>query len=331
MIRKLLLVIASLGVLASCSDQGDGADSEQKRQKVSMMLDWSPNTNHTGLYVAKKKGFYKDEGLKVNIKQPGQGSSTDQLVASGEADFGIGAQEGVTQARAQDIPLVSIGAVIQHNTSAFASKKQAGITEVKDFEGQTYGGWGAPSEKATIKAVMKRHNADPSKVKFATLGKTNFFKSIGKLADFEWIYYGWDGVQAKLKGTDLNLIWLKDLHPALDYYTPVITTNEHHVNEQKDLTEKFMAATSKGYQYAIQHPDEAADILLEYAPELNKKLVHASQKWLSDHYQADAKKWGLQDEEVWTRYTDFMKKYNLIKKDVDIDKAFTNEFLPGVD
>lgn len=84
------------------------------------MLDWTPNTNHTGLYVAKEKGYFKQEGLDVNIVKPGE-TGADQLVASGKAEFGVGYQEGITQARIQGVPIVSIAAIIQHNTSGFAS------------------------------------------------------------------------------------------------------------------------------------------------------------------------------------------------------------------
>ena len=91
-----------------------------------MVLDWTPNTNHTGLYVAKKLGYFEEQGLDVDIIMPGE-AGADQLVASGKADFGVSYQEGITQARVQDVPLVSIAAIIQHNTSGFASIASKGI------------------------------------------------------------------------------------------------------------------------------------------------------------------------------------------------------------
>jgi ABC-type nitrate/sulfonate/bicarbonate transport system substrate-binding protein len=305
--------------------EGNG---DKTLQKVTVMLDWFPNTNHTGLYVAKDKGYYKEQGLDVEILQPGEGTTADQLVAAGKADFGISYQESVTQARSTDIPLVSIAAVIQHNTSAFASLKEAGITSPKDFEGKRYGGWGSPVEEAVLKAVMQKANADFSKLQIVTLGATDFFKSIGRDADFMWIYYGWDGVEAERQGKKLNTIMLKDLDPALDYYTPVIVTNEEHVKEQKELVKRFMKATAKGYEFAIENPKEAADILIKNAPELNKELVKESQKWLSTKYQDDAEQWGVQKEEVWKRYADWMFERGLIEKNIDPNAAFTNEFLP---
>lgn len=341
MYKKLLMLgkITVLGLLSVLFFVGCGQNSREVKdlnsikkvpplQKVLVILDWVPNTNHTGLYVAKDKGFYEAQGLDVEIIQPGQGTTADQLVAAGKADFGVSYQEGVTQARATEIPLVSIAAVIQHNTSAFASLKQSGISSIKDFEGKRYGGWGSPVEEAVLKAVMAKYGTDYTKLKNITLGNTDFFKSIGRDADVEWIFYGWDGIEAKRRGIDLNFITLRDLDPALDYYTPVIITNEKHAVEQKDLVRKFLQATAKGYEFAISNHDAAADILLKNAPELNPQLVKASQEWLSQKYQDDAPRWGEQKAEIWNGYAKWMFDHRLIPRMINSEKAFTNEFLP---
>ncbi len=207
--------------------------------------------------------------------------------------------------------------------------KKDHITSPKDFEGKRYGGWGAPSEAAVIKTVMEKYGADYSKVKNIVLGQTDFFKSIGREADFEWIYYGWDGVQAERNGKKLNIIMVKDLDPALDYYSPVLITSEKLAKGNKKLIKNFMTATSQGYGFSIKHPDEAANIFIKNVPDTNKGLVRASQKWLSTKYQDDAKEWGVQKEEVWSRYMNFLYKHKVIKKKIDIKAAYTNEFLPG--
>lgn len=325
-IAVIIIIIVILALGLSFQSQEKKQSASTPKQKVTVLLDWIPNTNHTGLYVAREKGFYAKQGLEVQIIQPGEGDS-GQIVASGKADFGISSQESVTLARAQAIPLVSIAAIIQHNTSAFASPKELGIVTVKDFEDKRYGGWGSPIEKAVIESVMKDAGADYSKVKQVTIGTTDFFTTIGRDSDFQWIFYGWDGVEAKRRGKDLNLIMLKDLNPVLDYYTPVIITNENHVNNQKDLVKKFMNATAEGYTFAEKNPEESAEILLKSAPELNKDLVRQSQAWVSRQYTADAKKWGIQKTEVWKRYTDWLLLHKQIEKQIDSQKAFTNEFL----
>ncbi|MEK7097017.1 MAG: ABC transporter substrate-binding protein, partial [Patescibacteria group bacterium] len=199
---------------------------------------------------------------------------------------------------------------------------------VKDFENKRYGGWGSPIEETVIKAVMNEAGADYIKVKNITIGETDFFKTIGRDSDFQWIFYGWDGVEAKRRGIKLNTIMLKDLNPILDYYTPVIVTNENHVKNQKELVTKFMKAVAQGYEFSIKNPTEASKILIKSAPELNIELVKQSQIYLSREYQSDAKKWGIQQEVVWGRYMQWLYDQKLIKKAINVKDAFTNEFLP---
>ncbi|KEK24365.1 ABC transporter substrate-binding protein [Bacillus gaemokensis] len=326
-LKVMLAALLAVGVVGCNAAKKE--ESTDKGKKVKVVLDWFPNTNHTGLYVAKTKDYYKKQGLDVEIIQPGDNVSAEQMIASGKADFGVSYQENVTSARVEGIPVVSIGAIIQHNTSAFAALKKDNISSPKDFEGKRYGGWGSPSEEATLKTIMDKHQADFNKVEKIVLGQTDFFKSIGRDADFEWIYYGWDGIEAKRQGKELNTIMVKDLDPALDFYSPVIITSEKHTKQDKDFVKKFMNATAEGYNFAIKEPKEAADILIKNVPDINKELVQESQKWLSTKYQDDAKAWGVQKEEVWTNYMNFLHDNKVIKKKIDVKDAFTNEFLPS--
>lgn len=328
MIKKIILLVIVLVLLSFIF--GKKANNLTKKnvqkQKVMVLLDWFPNTNHTGIYVARDKGYFSAENLEVKILQPGEGEN-NQIVAAGKADFGISSQESVIQARVAGIPLVSIGAIIQHNTSAFASLQKSNIKTVKDFEGKKYGGWGSPIEETVIKAVMNEAGADYNKVHNITIGETDFFKTIGRDSDFQWIFYGWDGIEAKRRGIKLNTIMLKDLNPILDYYTPVIVTNENHVKNQKELVTKFMKAVTQGYEFSIKNPGEASQILIKSAPELNTELVKQSQIYLSREYQSDAKKWGTQQELVWKQYAQWLYDQKLIEKMINVNAAFTNEFL----
>ncbi len=328
MIKKIIFLSIALVLLSFVFGKKTNKSTKTtiQKQKITILLDWFPNTNHTGLYVAKEKGYFAKENLEVSILQPGEGEN-NQIVAAGKADFGISSQESVIQARVAGIPLVSIAAIIQHNTSAFASLEKNNIKTVKDFENKRYGGWGSPIEETVIKAVMNEVGADYSKVKNITIGETDFFKTIGRDSDFQWIFYGWDGVEAKRRGIKLNTIMLKNLNPILDYYTPIIVTNENHVKNQKKLVSKFMKAVVQGYEFSINNPSEASQILIKSAPELNPELVKQSQVYLSQEYQSDAKKWGIQREEVWKRYAKWMSDQKLIKKMINVKNAFTNEFL----
>lgn len=317
----MLILIFSM---AGCSNTNT-ADGDL--QKVTIVLDWYPNTNHTGFYVAKEKGYYEEQGLDVEIVQPSEGG-TAQLIAAGQGDFGVSYQEEVTVARSQDIPVVAVATIIQHNTSGYASVKEKNITSPKDFENKTYGGAGTPSEHALLKAVMTQDNADINLVNELNIGSADFFTSTENGIDFSLIYYGWTGIEAELKGIPLNFIPLKDAHPALDFYTPVIIVNEDKIQNEPELIKKFLAATAKGYEDAINNPEEAADILIKAVPESDPELVRASQKYLAEEYKSDADRWGEMKEEIWINFTDFMLENNLIEKRIDPLKAFDNSFLP---
>ncbi|WP_062106640.1 ABC transporter substrate-binding protein [Bacillus niameyensis] len=325
--KKWLTVFLVFVLLAGCSSTGGKNENGDDLKKVTIVLDWTPNTNHTGLYVAQQKGYFKDEGLEVEINLPGE-AGADQLVASGKADFGISAQESITEARVQGVPIVSIAAIIQHNTSGLASPVDKSIKTPKDFEGKTYGGWGAPVEQAVISSLMDVDGGDFSKVDVVNMGDTDFFTAVKRDIDFAWIYYAWTGVEAELRGDDLNMIYLTDYSDKLDYYTPVITTSEKFMKNRPDTVESFMAAVSKGYQFAIENPKEAADILVKEVPDLDADLVKKSQEWLASRYQDDAPRWGEQKLEIWQNYMDWMLEKDLLEKEIDIEKAFTNNFLP---
>jgi len=337
--RKLGAAIVALAVIIAGCGGGNGGSNpknnnggasqgaEGELKKVQVVLDWTPNTNHTGLYVARDKGFFKEQGLEVEIIQPGQ-TGADQMVASGGAQFGISYQESITMARIANVPIVSIAAVIQHNTSGFASPKEKGIDSPAKFEGQRYGGWGAPVEEAVIGSLMKEQGADIGKVEMISIGDSDFFTAVKRDIDFAWIYYAWTGVEAELRGEDINMVYLTDYSDSLDYYTPVLATNETMIKEQPEVVKAFVAGAAKGYQFAIEHPEDAAAVLSAAEPDLNAELVLASQKWLSPRYQDDAPRWGEQKLSVWENYANWMYEHGLLEGELEADKAFTNEFLP---
>jgi ABC-type nitrate/sulfonate/bicarbonate transport system substrate-binding protein len=315
-----LLLLA--GLLSGCSNQ------PKALTPVTVMLDWTPNTNHTGLFVALEKGYFSKEGLDVKIVQPSTDGTVEQLVATGKAEFGVSQQEQVTTARTNDIPVVSLAAILQHNTSGFASLKSKNILTAKDFEGKTYGGWGLPSEDAMLKALMQKENADFSKLKIVNIGAADQLTSLSKDIDLTWIFYGWTGIEAELRNISLNMIWLKDVDPVLDYYTPVLITGEDMLKTKPAVVRSFMKAVSEGYTYAITNPQDSAEILIKHAPEANPELIRKSQAWISPQYQADAARWGEQKAVVWERYAQWLVDRQLLPKMIEATKAYTNDYLP---
>ncbi len=322
------MALASIMMLSGCGSSKK-SEGEEGLEKVKVILDWTPNTNHTGIYVAKEKGYFKDLGLDVEIIQPSEGSSL-QLVAAGKGDFAITYQEDLTYARTSDspMPVKAIATIIQHNTSGFASPKEKNIKTVKDFEGKVYGGFGGPSEKAILQAVMEKAGADFSKLTTVDVGTEDFFIATKNNLDFEWTFEGWTNISAKLRNFDINYIPLRELDERLDYYTPIIASSESTLNEKSDMVKKFMEATSKGYEFAINNPEESAEILVKEVPEIDKDLAVESQKFLAKEYKSDANRWGEMKDSVWDNYTQFLLENELIQENLEASEAYTNEFLP---
>ena len=321
--RLVAVALVLMMPLAGCAKRVEGPT------KVTLMLDWAPNTNHTGFFVARDKGWYREEGLDVDIVQPGQGNTPVSIVASGKADFGISFQEEVTNARATGVPIVSIAAIVQHNTSALISLKDKGIRRPKDLEGKKYAAFGLPIERQVLDVLMKCDGGDVNKVTFVDIGSSDPLTAIGRDMDVAWIFEGWEGIEAGLRNLPVSLIRFGDWSNCLpDYYTPVIVTSEATIAKRPSIVTRFLAATAQGYQYAIDHPAEAAEILIQAAPEANPELIRQSQTWLSPRYQADAPRWGEQKLSIWQGYAVWMAGHGLLPKEIDAGKAFTNGFLP---
>ncbi|MBN1319779.1 MAG: ABC transporter substrate-binding protein [Thermoleophilia bacterium] len=330
---KRTSLVVPLLLMATLAGACGGAAQEEAVPEgpapVKFMLDWVPNTNHTGIFVARDKGYFEEVGLDVQIIEPGE-VYPEAAVASGAADFGISFQESVTLARAEEAPIVSIAAVLQHNTSGFASLAALDVTSPADFEGLRYGAWGSPSEIPTLKALMECSGADFEKLEMVTTGFSDSMALLAeKQVDLVWIYYGWQGIQAEEKGIDLSVVMMEDYsHCVPDFYTPVVITSESNADKQPELIRAVLEALSRGYTFAAEHPDEAADILLKAVPELDSAIVRKSQRWLSEYHIAEASRWGEQKASVWQDYADWMMENGVAKTPIVVEEAFTNEFLP---
>jgi ABC-type nitrate/sulfonate/bicarbonate transport system substrate-binding protein len=316
-----LFLILSVGLSACAPATPD---------KVTLMLDWVPNVNHTGLFVAQKNGYFAEQGLEVNIVQPGE-VYAEQAVAGGAADFGVSFQEQVTLARANDgVPLVSLAAIIQHNTSGFAARAGEGARSPADWAGLRYGAFGSPFESPTLKSLMECAGGDFAQLQVVETGFTDPLALLSeKQIDLAWIFFGTQGVTAEAQGIPLDVVMMDQHFDCIpDYYTPVLITSEKLIAERPDAARRFLAAVSQGYDFAIEKPNEAATILHEFAPESDLDTLIAGQLWLAPRYQAQAARWGEQQRSVWEGYAAWMQAQGLIKQALDADKAFTNEFLP---
>jgi ABC-type nitrate/sulfonate/bicarbonate transport system substrate-binding protein len=302
-------------------------DYHDELKTVTLLLDWKPNTNHLGFYVAKSKGYYNDEGIQIKILNPSQTTGT-ALVGTGNADFGISYANNLLYARNANVPIVSIAGIIQNDTSCFVWRKSLLIKNIKDLEGKRYGGWGSPEENATLKFIMQKNGADFSKIKIMTTGTQDFLPATLKNVDFTWEYKGWNILAAELNHVLVDTYCPSEHFSELNKPSPLIITSENMIKNKPELIKKFMNATSKGYEFAIHHPEEAAKLFMKQVPELDSKLVSASAKFLAPLYKADSKKWGYLNEKKFENYSNWMKKVELIDKVPNTKNYINNSFIP---
>ncbi|WP_186422168.1 ABC transporter substrate-binding protein [Lacrimispora celerecrescens] len=328
----ILMAAAAAAILTACGGTGKQAANTNSSdlKKVTFVLDWTPNTNHTGLYVAEEKGYFKAEGLEVEIVQPPEDGAAI-LVASGKAQFGMSFQDSMAPALAGEnaLPITAVAAVIQHNTSGIISRKGEGMASPKGMEGKKYATWDIPVEKAMVKDVVVDGGGDFSKVQLIPSTVTDEVSALkSKSVDAIWIFYAWAGVKMEVEGLDTDYFAFADLNPAFDYYTPVIIAGNDFLKQEPETARAFLRAVSKGYEDAEKDPEEAAGILLKAAPELDEKLVMESQKYLADKYQADAKAWGYIDPERWNRFYGWLNENGLSNPEIPENAGFSNDYLP---
>ena len=304
--------------------------ADAAKEKITFVLDWTPNTNHTGLYVAQEKGYFEEAGLEVEIVQPPE-DGAEALVASGKADFGVSFQDTMAPALAGEnaLPITAVAALVQHNTSGIISRAGEGMDTPKGLEGKKYATWDAPVEKAMLKNVVESDGGDFSKVELVPSTVTDEVSALtSHSVDAIWIFYGWAGVATEVAGLKTDYFAFRDINPVFDYYTPVVISNNHFLSEHPDTAKAFLNALKKGYEDAIADPDKAAEILLSAAPELDPELTLASQKWLSKEYKADVSQWGYIDPDRWNAFYEWLNENNLVEGGpLAKNVGFSNDYL----
>lgn len=328
-------LLAGALALAACGGDDDGtptgAGEDGDLREVTLMLNWTPNTHHSGIYLAKERGLYRDAGLDVSIVEPAAGGA-DQAVGTGQAHFGISQAESLLPARAAGVPVVSIATLLPYNDSSLMSLAEDGIERPRDLEGKTYGGFGGALETELISTLVECDGGDPELVEFVEVGNIDYLTGLQQdRFDFVWVFEGWDVLRAReMEGEDVASLAFIDHEECIpDWYTPVIITDEELLGDDPELVEAFLDATTEGYRVATDDPSAAAEALLAGAPELDRELVEASAEYHAPRYAADEARWGEQDRVTWERFEAFIREAGLIDEEVDVDDTFTNDALPS--
>jgi ABC-type nitrate/sulfonate/bicarbonate transport system substrate-binding protein len=305
---------------------------------VRLALDWTPNTDHTGFYVARAKGWYQAAAVDLKILPYGS-TPPETILAAGQADCGISFQDSMTFAVASGAPIRSVMAILQRTASAIAVRADSKIQRPRDLDGKVYASFDYPNEVPTVKAIIQ---ADGGKGDFRVVhaDATAYEALYSRKADFTIPFTAWEGIEAKERGIDLRYFQFRD-YGFPDFYQVVLACSNAFLQAHPDLARRFVTATAHGFAFAASDPDAAAAILISENPgifDANKQLPLESARFLaSGRYYVDANgAVGRQTLAQWTGYSDFLFKQglltgpdgNALAAPLDYGSLFTNEFLP---
>lgn len=326
-ILLLLLCLCTVSCFCACGNE-EGVHDVGEGAEITVVLDWTPNTNHAGLYVADAKGWFEEEGLNISIVQPPEDGAA-LMVASGAAQFGVDFQDYLAGAFGieEPLPVTAVAAILQHNTSGIVSLKENDIDAPAKMEGHTYATWDLPIEKAMLSKVISDDGGDPDEVEWIPSTVTDIVSALQANIDSVWIYYGWDGIALKQAGLETNFFRFSDLDSVFDFYSPVLIANNDYLESNPEEAKAFLRAVKKGYEFAAENPREAAAILCEAVPELESELVEDSMDWLSEQYVADVSAWGIIDGERWNAFYRWLNENNLVECEIPENYGFSNDYL----
>jgi ABC-type nitrate/sulfonate/bicarbonate transport system substrate-binding protein len=306
--------------------------------RVRLALDWTPNTNHTGFYVAQAKGWYADAGVELEILPYG-GTAPEAIVAAGQAECGISFQDSMTFAVAAGVPIVSVMAILQHTAQEIAVLDSSPIRRPRDLDGRTYAGFGYPNEAPTLQAVI-RDDGGTGTFDTVTLDTAAYEALYDKRADFVITFSAWEGVEAAQRGIALRTFKFTD-YGFPDFYQVVLACDRDWLAANPAAARAFVGATVRGFELAATSPDEASAILVAQNPgifDANSELPTASARFMAEQgllVDADGKV-GVQTLDEWTGYSSFLYEQGLLTDaegkplaaPPDYAALFTNDFLP---
>ena len=340
------VLTALLTVLAACSSGTGGTGPSAAAGSPSagagapttirFALDWTPNTNHTGLYVALQQGWFADAGLDVQIL-PYNTALPETIIDAGNAEFGISFQDSTTVAQSSGANLVSVMAVLQHWATAIGVRAdRADLTSPKDLDGKTYAGFGGSTEEPLLRTVIKDAGGTGD-FTTVTLGTSAYEALYSGNVDFTIPFLAWEGIEAQHNGTPMKYFRYTD-YGFPDAYSVVVIGNRGWLADHPDAARAFVQTLQRGYQFAADNPDAAAQMLMDANPGAfpDPSLVTESQELLASTYLKDADgRVGPQTLAQWSGYGKFLYDNGLLigpdgaplTAEPDYSTLFTDDYL----
>jgi ABC-type nitrate/sulfonate/bicarbonate transport system substrate-binding protein len=295
---------------------------------ITLALDWTPNTIHTGLFAALSKGYYLEEGISLTILPPSPTYSTTpaKLLEQKQVDLAICPSEScIAYAESGKMHLQAIYAILKSDASAIVSTK---FNHISQLESGVYGSYNARYEDAIVKSMISHDGGKGDTMSVhRDAGKLDLFNQLkdGKI-DATWVFLPWEGVEAEQQGVKLNVF--KTAEYGVPYgYSPVIARNGNR-GLSDEVVDRFIKATKKGYEYALQtsNLDQVVGILeKECQPKRDAEFLRKSQKGINPYYLGEGTQaeLGEMTEEGWKVWVEWLEGKGLVEKGkVDIGKLY---------
>lgn len=295
--------------------------------KISLVLDWLPSSYHAPLFLAKERGYFKEEGLDVEFHIPSDPATVLGTVATGKDDFGINYPAEVLSSRAKGIKVVSIMALVRHPLISFATLKESGIIEPKDLAGKKVA---LPAVISTTQIILdtmlKSQGKSLKDVQLIDVGYDIVVPLISKKVDAALVYWGVEPLIIEKQGFSLNILRVQD-YGVPDYYESVFITNEDKIAKNPGLVKRFVHAVKRGYETASVDPKESVRIMKKFKPEIDLDFQNKSIRIIAPLWKPENGVFGWQEEKRWVDFGNWMKENGLISKDLDVKAAFNNSFV----
>lgn len=309
---------------------------------VRLAPDWLPNTNHIGFYVAQMKGYYADEGLRLEILPFDGEAMPNRKIVTGDTEFGLMPEQSILSMRARGVAVVSVAALIQPNTTTLMVRSDSGITRPRELAGRRYASYGTEYEVAMVEEMIRADNGTGAPV-LVDAEKLDILPALfDGTIDIAWGFYAWEGTQAELAGHTVRHFFVAECGVPSEYF-PLLFTTRDYAKREAALVSAFVRATGRGYEYGAAHPDEAAELFLADAPagmlpDSARELVRRSVAWLAPRLAERAlagsapQPWGWHDPHTWATFAAFARRLaaerGLLPPPSDAATAgYTNEFI----
>ncbi len=268
MSRVAALLAAAL-LLAGAAGCGGGGAEPGAPQGATLVLDFTPNAVHSGIYAAQRQGFYRDAGVDLTVRQPGDSTDAPKLLEAGRADFAILDIHDLGIARQRGLDVVGVMPIVQRPLAAVIARGDGPVRRPRDLQGRTAGVTGLPSDEAVVDSEVSADGGNPAKVKRVTIG----FNAVSSLAagkvDAATGFWNAEGVALRRQGVPIR-IFKVDRYGAPPYPELILTTSRRTLERSPELVDATVAATTRGYDFTVQHPSQSLNDLLASVPSLDR-------------------------------------------------------------